>query len=110
MSDVDPEGAYVVAKRRLDLAAGRLTSLDAQIVDIAGAMAFWRASWRRSTDPESAVTRVISQAWPDQAQIEAAFEEWLAAYYNAVSARGRLPAEAQLRLNEPSQPERSALS
>ena len=105
----DPEEDYKRAKQRLEMAEGRLTSLDAQIVDVAGAMAYWRASWRRTNDPEAAIARVVGQPWPDQADIRAAFDEWVAAYRDALQAWGRLPAEARLRLNEPTQRERSTL-
>jgi len=105
----DAEERYLEVKRRLDMAAGRLTSLDAQIVDLAGAMAYWRASWRRTNDPEAAVARVLGQPWPDHSDIVATFEEWLLAYREAIRLWGELPAEAQLRLNQPTQRERSPL-
>lgn len=95
------EQHYLEAKRRLDLAAGRLTSLDAQIVELAGAMAYWRASWRQTGDPDSAVARVLAQPWPDREDLESAFHDWLAAYHDAIDAWGLLPAEAQLRLAQP---------
>lgn len=103
------EQHYIEVKRRLDMAAGRLTSLDAQIVDLAGAIAYWRASWRRTNDPEAAVARVLGQPWPDHGDIVAAFEEWLTTYREAIRVWAQLPTEAQLRLNEPTQRERSAL-
>lgn len=109
MPPIDPEQHYIDVKRRLDMASGRLTSLDAQIVDLAGAMAYWRASWRRTNDPEAAVARVIGQPWPDHADIVAAFEEWLEVYREALRVWAQLPVEAQLRLVEPTQRERSAL-
>ncbi len=105
----DGEQHYIEVKRRLDMASGRLTSLDAQIVDVAGAMAYWRASWRRTNDPEAAVARVIAQPWPDHDDIVSAFEEWLTAYREAVRVWTQLPPEVQLRLIEPTQQERSAL-
>ena len=108
MKSPNHEQHYIEAKRRLDLASGRLTSLDAQIVDVAGAMASWRASWRRATDPESAVACVVSLPWPDHATVESAFDEWLAAYHEAIESWGRLPAAAQLRFNQPTRPSRSA--
>ena len=88
MENAEPEERYREAKLRLDLASGRLTSLDAQIVDVAGAMASWRASWRRGLDPEASAALVVSQSWPDQSDIETAFTEWLAAYHDALDAWG----------------------
>lgn len=104
----DCEERYLEVKRRLDMASGRLTSLDAQVVDLAGAMAYWRASWRRTNDPEAAIAQVTAQPWPDRADIIEAFNEWLDVYREAVRLWTELPAEAQIRLNEPTQRERSA--
>jgi hypothetical protein len=95
------EQHYIEVKRRLDLASGRLTSLDAQIVDVAGAMAYWRASWRQTRDPDAAVAQVLDQTWPDRADVERAFREWLDAYHEALEAWGLLSSEAQLRLVQP---------
>jgi hypothetical protein len=95
------EQHYLEAKRRLDMAAGRLTSLDAQIVDVAGAIAYWRASWRQTRDPDAAVALVLDQPWPDRDDIERAFREWLHAYHAALDAWGLLSSESQLRLVQP---------
>ncbi|MDA0352312.1 MAG: hypothetical protein O3A10_08885 [Chloroflexi bacterium] len=95
------EQHYTEAKRRLDFAAGRLSSLDAQIVDVAGAMAYWRASWRQTHDPDAAVAKVLSQPWPDREDVERAFEDWLASYHAALEAWVQLSSEAQLRLVQP---------
>lgn len=95
------EQHYIEAKRRLDMAAGRLSSLDAQIVDVAGAMAYWRASWRQTHDPDAAVAQVLDQSWPERADIEQAFNDWLGSYHDALDAWGQLSTEAQLRLVQP---------
>jgi hypothetical protein len=70
-------------------------------VDIAGAIASWRASWRRTHNPEDAVGRVLALPWPDQDDVEVAFTEWLAAYREAVEAWSQLSNEAQVRLVQP---------
>jgi hypothetical protein len=96
------EQRYLEAKRALDDAASCLARLDEEIVDVAGAMAFWRASWRQTHDPEAAVRQVLAQRWPARGEIERAFEAWLTAYRDAVDSWGMLPSEAQLRLEQPS--------
>ncbi len=95
------EQHYIEVKRRLDFAYGRLSSMDSQIVDVAGAMASWRASWRQTHDPELAVSRVLEQPWPERDDVEQVFQEWLAAYREAIAVWTTLSTESKLRLSEP---------
>ena len=95
------EQHYLEIKRQLDLASGRLMSFDAQIVDVAGAMAYWRASWRQTRDPEAALVQVLDQSWLEREDLEAAFHDWLTQYHAALKAWGQLSSEAQLRLVQP---------
>jgi len=95
------EQHYLEAKRRLDLASGRVASLDAQIMDIAGTIASWRANWQRTRDPDAAVAQVLNQPWPGQDDVERTFEEWLEAYHAAIEAWSALSGDAQLRVAPP---------
>ena len=64
-------------------------------------MASWRASWRKTHDPELAVSRILEQPWPEHDDIEPVFQEWLGAYREAIEVWTTLPTEAKLRLSEP---------